>query len=132
MFVRVLEADVQNGRPLAAIQTLFQLFFGDALDGHGAYSFLRLWLRQAVTGLAGLCVLAAGLCGALLPDDPARRERKRTRNLCRRRLVAQLSFCRRERSLAALELPTVRSLTTVDAPEEDSARLAGDSEVVTS
>ena len=130
VFVRVLEADVQNGRPLAAIQTLFQLFFGDALDGHGAYSFLRLCLRQGVTGFAGVCVLADGLCGA--PDDPTRSERKRARNPCRRRLFAQLSFRWRERSLAPLKFPTVRSLTTVDAPEEDSARLAGDSEVVTS
>jgi len=68
----------------------------------------------------------------LLPDDPARSERKRARNTGRHRLFAQLSFRRRQRCLTALKLPTVRSLTTVDAPEEDSARLAGDSEVVTS
>ena len=36
VLVRVFQADVENRRPLAAIQSFFQLFLGDALDGHGA------------------------------------------------------------------------------------------------
>lgn len=42
VLVGVFKANVQNRRLVAAIETFFQLFFGDSFDRHGGYCFLRL------------------------------------------------------------------------------------------
>ena len=68
MFVGVFQADVENRGLFAAIQTFFELFFGDAFDGHGAILAVPRRRQDSVAGSR----YADRCCGATVAARTAR------------------------------------------------------------
>jgi hypothetical protein len=70
-----------------------------------------------------------------MPDDAALRKGKRASDRCDRGLQVgcgwQVGCDWLERRLASIQIPSIRPLPAMDAPEEDCARFAAHPEVVT-
>ena len=101
VLVGVFEANVENRRLFAAIETFFKLFFADTFDGHGAI----------------LAVPPADVKVGALGASPLR-------------LALGLGSHRHHHLLADAHVPPVRPLAAVIAAQINGVGFAGDGEVV--
>lgn len=116
VLVGVFEANIENRGGFATVKALFELFFGKTFDGHGAILAVP---QVAVKGsLRGLLLLASAFPG---------------QEWQRADLLGWLTVDRdgHHYLLFVVHGPPVRALPAMNAPQEDGARSAGDSEVMT-